>query len=182
MRTSGLDDDTRAYVVMPSWKVFEEYARRIEDEMPIHARKETPHTTKKCPVCATESPLAANACSSCGHEFAVRPRATKSCHVCDAINDISAKQCQACGAAFTNTAEFRLTLDEALRAGAIIRGMDLSEEAVQESEEIAEEFRAEILKSGDQNLIKILKLLPEEGFSRLVDVVNNTTRRGRPPN
>ena len=34
VRSAGQDDDTRAYVVMPSFNTFEEYARRIEDEMP----------------------------------------------------------------------------------------------------------------------------------------------------
>jgi hypothetical protein len=34
VRTTGSTDDTRAYVVMPSFEIFEEYARRFEDEIP----------------------------------------------------------------------------------------------------------------------------------------------------
>ncbi|MDH7504293.1 MAG: hypothetical protein QHJ82_16470 [Verrucomicrobiota bacterium] len=34
VRTCGPDDDTRAYVVMPSFATFERYARRVEEEMP----------------------------------------------------------------------------------------------------------------------------------------------------
>jgi len=34
IRTAGPDDDTRAYVIMPSFDTFEAFARRIEEEMP----------------------------------------------------------------------------------------------------------------------------------------------------
>lgn len=178
VRTAGHDDDTRAYVVMPSWEVFESYARRVEDEMPLLARKDVVHTTKRCPVCSTENPLGAKTCSSCGHEFATRLQPTKPCTVCGALNPAAAKQCHACGAEFSSQHQFTLTLDEALRAGAIIRGMDLDEAAVQESEEIAVEFRDQILKSGDEKLVRILKLLPEEGYSRLFEIMNNLKKRG----
>jgi hypothetical protein len=32
-------DDTRAYVVMPSFEIFEEYARRVEAETPADRRR-----------------------------------------------------------------------------------------------------------------------------------------------
>jgi superfamily II DNA or RNA helicase len=38
VRTCGPDDDTRAYVVMPSFETFETYARRVEEEMSLPAR------------------------------------------------------------------------------------------------------------------------------------------------
>ena len=41
VRTTGKDDLTRAYVVMPSHEVFEKYARRVELEMSPSIRKET---------------------------------------------------------------------------------------------------------------------------------------------
>jgi superfamily II DNA or RNA helicase len=173
VRSNGPEDDTRAYVVMPSWQIFEEYARRVEDEMPLQLRKEPKHTTKRCPVCSTESPLATAECPACGHTFAERPKPTKACSTCQALNPVSAKQCHSCGAQFQDTHQIKLTLDEALRAGAIVRGMDLSEEAVQESEEIAAEFRIQVLKSGDAKLVKILRLLPEEGYSRLFEIMNS---------
>lgn len=176
VRTGGHDDDTRAYVVMPSWEVFETYARRVEEEMPVHLRKDVQASTKKCPICATENSLGAKICTSCAYEFPSRQRATKSCGSCGALNDIAATECQACGVSFENLQQFRLTLDEALRAGAIVRGMDIDEEAVQQSEAIAQEFRLQILKSGDESLVKILKLLPEEGYSRLVDIINSVKK------
>src|SRR5262249_54126137 len=36
VRTIGPTDDTRAYVVMPSFEIFEAYARRVEAEMPTN--------------------------------------------------------------------------------------------------------------------------------------------------
>ena len=48
-----------------------------------------------------------------------------------------------------STHDFILTLDEALRTGAIVRGMDLDESEVQEGERIAEIVRGRVLRSGD---------------------------------
>ncbi len=167
VRTNGPDDDTRAYVVMPSLELFEQYARRVEDEMPISARKDVPISKKLCPSCSTELPLGTKVCTACGHEFPATVRAMKACSSCSALNPVGATECHTCGASFQH--QFRITLDEALRAGAIVRGMDISEEDVRESEEIANELREYILKSGDANLIKILRLLPEESYSRLLE-------------
>jgi hypothetical protein len=60
-----------------------------------------------------------------------------------------------------------LTLDEALRTGAIVRGMDLSEEEVRLGEEMAVPVREKILASGDEHLVRILRSLPEESYARL---------------
>ena len=57
-------------------------------------------------------------CSSCGHQFP-RPgqQKFKSCPACSALNISSAVSCNSCGASFQ--VGFVLTLDEALRAGAV---------------------------------------------------------------
>jgi len=47
VRTAGPDDDTRAYVIMPSFETFDKYARRIEDEMSPAARTEKALKTKR---------------------------------------------------------------------------------------------------------------------------------------
>lgn len=172
--TSGSDDDTRAYVVMPSWEVFEAYARRVEEEMPAAVRKDVVPSAKKCPSCSTELPLTASVCSACGHEFPVRQKAMKACGACGALNPITAAECHSCGGSFQS--QFRITLDEALRAGAIVRGMDLTEEDVAESEAIAEDFRSQVLKSGEASLVKILKALPEEGYSRLFEIMQRVRK------
>jgi len=64
-----------------------------------------------------------------------------------------------------------LTLDEALRAGAIIRGSDIEEDEVQLGEEMAAPVRKRILQSGDEQLVRILRILPEESFARLKGIL-----------
>ncbi len=82
-----------------------------------------------------------------------------------------AKICQHCGANFGT--EFIVTLDEALRAGAIVRGMDLEEGEVREGEAMAGPMRDYVLKSGDTTLIKIFRSLPEESLGRVADFFKN---------
>ena len=166
VRTGGPDDDTRAYVVMPSFETLEAYARRVEDEMSAAARKdEGPPKTKRCPDCTSEVPLGAKFCDTCGHEFPTAPPRFKPCGKCGGLNQMSAKTCQHCGEAFG--ANFVLTLDEALRAGAIVRGMDIEEEEVQEAEGMAGTFRKKVLASGDEKLVRVIRQLPEESWARL---------------
>jgi ribosomal protein L40E len=127
VRSLGEDDYSRAYVVMPTHRVLEEYARRVEREMSPIARKEAqPPTTKTCPTCAAKNPTDAEACSECGTEFPPRPQSFKKCEKCGALNLIGSGECQSCGHSFR--LEFEITLNEALRVGAIVRGMDLGEE------------------------------------------------------
>jgi hypothetical protein len=81
------------------------------------------------------------------------------------MNANSAVSCHSCGTSFQ--LGFVLTLDEALRAGAIVRGVDIEEREVQLGEEMAEPVRERILRSGDEQLVRILRILPEESFARL---------------
>jgi hypothetical protein len=112
-------------------------------------------------------------CSSCGHQFPSAGQPTfKSCPACSALNVNSATSCHSCGAPLQ--AGFVLTLDEALRAGAIIRGIDIDEDEVQLGEEMAEPVRERILRSGDEQLVRILRVLPEESFARLKVILSNS--------
>jgi hypothetical protein len=86
-----------------------------------------------------------------------------------AVRNNSAVSCHSCGKTFE--VGFVLTLDEALRAGAIIRGMDIEEEEVKLSEEMAAPVRDRILRSGDEQLVRILRILPEESFARLKGIL-----------
>jgi superfamily II DNA or RNA helicase len=166
VRTAGPWDDTRAYVIMPSFDTFEAYARRIEDEMsPSKRHDEGPAKSKRCPVCESEVPLAAKFCENCGHEFPAPAPRFKPCPRCDGLNPLSAKTCQHCGASFATP--FKLTLDEALRAGAIVRGMDVDEDDVREGENISGDVRRVVLESGDEKLVKLLRQLPEESWGKL---------------
>lgn len=170
VRTAGPDDDTRAYVVMPSFETFETYARRVEEEMSPSVRggKEDPRT-KRCGICGHECALGDRECPNCGHQFPVGPQRNKPCGECGALNPVTASSCHACGASFTQT--FTLTLDEALRAGAIVRGMDLDESEVREAEQMVPSVRNLILRSGDERLVRILKTLPDETWARLKSIL-----------
>jgi hypothetical protein len=123
-----------------------------------------------CP-CSTGRHFSAQLMPMCGSTSwligAARQTKFKSCHECNALNPTTAVSCHSCGASFS--ANFVLTLDEALRTGAIIRGMDLDEEEVRVGEQIAAPTRERILRSGDDQLVRILRILPEESFARLND-------------
>jgi len=170
VRTAGPSDDTRAYVVMPAFDTFEHYARRVEEEMPHSTRGGSSQPrTKKCPQCHSESPLGAASCECCGFEFPRAASRFKACVHCGALNSVTAGACQTCGQQFA--AGFVLTLDEALRTGAIVRGLDIDEQAVQQSEAMATAVRQMVLKSGDARLVRVLSTLPEESWSRLRDIL-----------
>lgn len=172
VRSSGVEDDTRAYIVMPSFDILEVFARRIEEEMsPIARRDDSPPKTKKCPVCTTETSIGAEACIVCGHNFPQSPNPLKYCQKCGGSNKISAKSCQHCDEPFGSN--FIITLDEALRTGTIVRGMDVDEDEVQEAEAIASSVRRSVMNSGDQKLVKIIRQLPEESWARLKRIMGD---------
>jgi len=172
VRTLGPDDDTRAYVVMPSFETFEVYARRVEEEMSPSIRfKERKTKTKRCGACGQECALATKVCPNCHSEFPMPPERVKPCNECGAVNALSATSCHACGSIFSQ--DFILTLDEALRTGAIVRGMDLDEAEVQEGEQMAERVRGRVLRSGDQRLVKIIQTLPDESWARLRTILSS---------
>lgn len=170
VRTLGDSDFSRAYVVMPTHRVFEEWARRVEDEMSPAAKLEAKPNHKICPICEAQCEIAATACSQCDHEFPATPPRLKKCQSCDALNPVGLQACQNCGASFLH--DFEITLNEALRMGAIVRGMDIDEDEVRDGEENADEIRAQILASGDDALINIVKLLPEESYGRLRKILD----------
>jgi len=109
--------------------------------------------------------LSAKSCDECGHEFTASVERLKACADCGSLNPAAVTECVTCGRAFSP--DFSLTLDEALRTGAIVRGMDLDETQVAEGERIAPAVRHKLLSSGDETLIRIVKVLPEESWARL---------------
>jgi superfamily II DNA or RNA helicase len=170
VRTSGPDDDTRAYVVMPSFEVLEKYAREVEDEMSASKRRDPGLArTRRCPVCLTECETSVSTCPICEHAFPKRVPKTRECTECGTCNPLPAKTCAGCGHSFV--AKFHLTLEEALRTGVITRGMEIDEGDVREGEALAADVRAKILKSGDEHLLKLLKTFPEETFGRLKSIL-----------
>ncbi len=67
---------------------------------------------------------------------------------------------------------FTVTLNDALRFGVIVRGMDLDEEEVRLGIEGSAQIRANILASGDDMLIKLIRQLPEEAWGRLRKILS----------
>ena len=51
--------------------------------------------------------------------------------------------------------------------------MDLEEDEVKLSEQLAVPVRERILLSGDEQLVRVLRVLPEESFARLKDILGN---------
>lgn len=171
VRTMGQDDLTRAYVIMPTHKIFEEFAIRVEREMKSYHRKDNliDRSSKKCPTCGAECHIKDKECQECGYQFPDRKQNFKTCPDCGALNIPTAKECAECGALFDP--DFVLTLEEALRYGTIVRGTNIDEEETQEGEKIYPSIREEILISGDENLIEVLKQLPEESLGRLKNIL-----------
>jgi len=169
VRSFGEDDHSRAYVVMPTHRIFEEYARRVENEMSAAHRAEPQSDTKICPVCEAENPRDATECSSCDTPFPARQQRFKTCPECEGLSPIQADACQHCGQSFRM--EFDITLDEALRMGAIVRGMDLEEGEVREGEQYGDEIRERALDSGDDLIVNMLNRLPKESYGRLARIM-----------
>jgi superfamily II DNA or RNA helicase len=173
VRSCPPNDDTRAYVLMPSFETFDAYAIRVEKEMSPAKRKDPGKPkTKTCPVCREECSLSASHCHSCDHEFAAPTPRFKQCTACESLNPLSAKECQFCGHSFEMA--FTVSLDEAMRDGAIIRGMSVNEHDVELSEKIAPEIRRRVLSSNDEALVKILRTLPDESWGVLKNIMTSS--------
>ena len=173
VRSMGANDMSRAYMVMPAYRTFEEYARRVEGEMPASASlQNTKRTTKVCPSCEGENALGNSTCDFCGHEFPARRPPAIACRECETLNSVQAKTCMGCGASLEAVIE--MSLKEALRSGAIVRGLDLTEDEVQEAERIAPSVKRALLASGDETLISVVKRLPPESFVRLRNIMGGS--------
>ena len=73
--------------------------------------------------------------------------------------------------------EYKIKLEDALRMGAIVRGMELSEDEVRESEKIADQVRADIFATGDEVLIRMTRKVPDECLARFRKILNNEYNR-----
>ncbi len=172
VRTYGPDDDSSAYVIMPILETFDEYAKRIEREMPTKFLQEKIVRKKKCPDCYSECELNASVCDVCGYKFEVMSleHNTVTCDKCGAKNSKYSKECFNCGESFEQL--FSISLREALRDGAISRGIKLNEDEVKLGEELYQKKKDLILQSGDAVLIDMIDKLPPEVFGRLKKIMN----------
>lgn len=174
VRTIGDNDESYAHVVMPNYNLFESYALRVENEMSPEALKkmERPIREKKCPECGDMSPIGSQFCihSDCGYEFPVPPTHYKECDECKALNPINIESCQECGSKFKS--EFIVTLNNAVRVGAIVRGMDIDENDVRLTEKYRGKWRAQILATGNSFLINFINTCPPEGLLSLYNIID----------
>ena len=164
------EDDSSAYVVMPAFDIFDQYARRVMEEMPGEHLK-PPKPTKKCPSCETENKREAKTCisKSCDHEFPTAEPRYKKCkdEECGALNPIGAKSCQQCGEEFG--VEFDIALTEVFREGGISEGFDISEEDMQGAEKIADAFYDMAKVSNNPSILKLLKEKTPESLMKYYD-------------
>lgn len=161
VRTCGPNDRTRAYVVMPACGTFEEYARRIEADMPPAGAVPSdvaPH--RKCPVCEEHNGRGALECSSCGHAFPERRIEFRVCASCQALTPCRSASCQTCGA--TDQATHVIKLEQAERNGVIVRGMLVKEADVVRAEAQAADLREQMLDIDDEQLLIFVSRIPLE--------------------
>jgi len=170
VRTMGPDDDSISHVILPTYKILENYARKVEEEMTAANVKAKIVRTKKCPSCSTEVPSEVKNCPICKHTFETIIKNFKICDQCKHENPMNASKCENCSASFQN--DYKVELKDALRVGVIVRGLDINEDEIQNYETYKDDIRESILKSGDETLLKLVKTLPDESFARLKKILD----------
>ena len=157
-------------MVLPTYKILENYARKVEEEMTAADVKPKIMRTKKCPSCETEVPIGDKFCPICKHKFETTIANYKVCDKCNHKNPVNAVKCENCNSSFQN--DYKVELKDALRVGVIVRGLDMNEDEIQNYEMFKDDIRDNILKSGDETLLKLIKTLPDESFARLKKILD----------
>ena len=174
------EDDSSAYVVMPAFEIFDQYARRVMDEMPGEHLK-PPKPTKKCPSCETENKRESKKCisKSCDHEFPTSETRFKKCKddKCGALNPIGAKSCQECGEEFG--VEFDIALTDVFREGGISGGFDISEEEMEGAENISDAFYDMAKVSNNPAILKLLKEHTPESLMKFYDEIGKMINQAK---
>ena len=164
VRSRGPYDDSYAYIVMPFHKTFEEYARRVRNEMSAQYRDEPQERNfKRCPVCSTENGRTATHCSNeeCGYEFPAPQINHIPCSKCNHLNRNGARECANCGEEFEEG--FTIQLDDQYRDGGISNGIDIDEETMKSAEENDDAVRDYLREKGSAAYHKWYKTTtPEE--------------------
>lgn len=171
IRSMGPNDISRAYIIMPVLKVFDKFARRIEDEMPlVIPRLSNAPKTKKCHVCHKECSLSDKECSECGFEFPIKKVPQVPCGNCGSLNVKSASKCSGCNSPLHPP--FIVDFQAAWREGVICRGMDISDKDAKAGSKLNEAMKHDVLYSGNPTLIKIFAQIPEEAMQALGAIFN----------
>ena len=121
VRTNRSDDDSRAYVVMPSLGSLIYSLNVLRMKCLPRSDSQVLLKGKKCPICETENDRGAHECIECGHHFPA-PERTKQCHGCGQSNELQAEQCVACGESFLTSFDISLkglcVMEQSYRNGA----------------------------------------------------------------
>jgi superfamily II DNA or RNA helicase len=171
VRNFGANDSSRAYVVMPALPSFDNYARRIEEDLPSPGSKVAIKPAEKvCRHCGELNGLAETSCIHCEEDFAQRQESFRQCE-CGFFCRMGDARCNNCGSDIAD--RFDITLTAAARDGVISRGIDVPEEEVIKAEDLAHAHRSMIEKAERENqvLARILRTVPLElmpSFLRLV--------------
>lgn len=160
VRSCGPSDRTRAYVVMPAFQIFEDYARRIEADMPASLALEDQPPIRRCPICRGENVAGASDCAHCGHRFPERTVNFRTCDDCGHKNPVQAEVCSACGTSFIG--HYDITVRQALRSGVISRGIDIGEEDVVRAESEAPLLHERLRSVGSDEVARLVSLIPKE--------------------
>jgi superfamily II DNA or RNA helicase/ribosomal protein L40E len=162
VRNYGPHDHSRAYVIMPAVQRFDQFARRIEDDMPACGTAlEREVREKICRNCHGSNELGAGSCRHCGADLPKREIAFAPCE-CGALNRVGEATCLTCGTDLLQP--YEITLAEAARDGIISRGMELPEADVREAEALLPESMELIRRAESENqmLASILRTFPLE--------------------
>lgn len=172
VRNAGPDDHSRAYVVMPALRAFDEFARRIEEDMPAFGPSPTACSKqKRCALCSGGSSLNATDCEHCGAEFPSRASSGFLACDCGVLNRVGETNCLNCGSDLLGT--HRISLAEAARDGVISRGIEVPEEDVIKAEALAPVHRAMLANVERQNkaVARLLRTVPLELWPEFVKLV-----------
>ena len=170
IRSMGKNDISRAYIIMPILKTFDDFARRIEDEMPSIELPYRLSPLQKCGVCLMQSPLSAVECPGCGAEFP-KPKVTNiACHHCESLNPKNATTCSSCGTSMTPT--FIIDHKSAWRESVICRGMEISDSDAEAGVKLNDAMKHDVLYSGNPTVIKIFQQIPAEAMETIASIFN----------
>lgn len=172
VRNAGPDDHSRAYVIMPALRTFDEFARRVEEDMPaVGPSPSVKLKQKRCGLCGALSPLDASDCLHCGAEFPARGGGGFKACSCGALNRIGDISCLNCGTDLLGT--HRISLAEAARDGVITRGIEIMEDHVVQAEALAPVHRAMLanVERRNKTVAKLLRTVPLELLPEFVKLV-----------
>ena len=156
VRNYGTKDISSGHVIMPKYKIFEEFALRVEREM-RHYQKPT---SAKAPNLFQQKRKRLYSTSE-----------DKNCPDCNYINTKQSSRCDNCSLEFD--ALYDVELLNASRQGVIASGYDITEEEAKKAEKFAPMFKAAILESGDQNLMNLISKIPPAATARLVAIIQD---------